>query len=142
MTCPLPRVAYLLRVDGFILRRFSVAWFGEASTSVPNFPSLSLAYSLHIYALFFLSLVYSLHICTPLPRYPVLTPNRESCISLPCFKRNQYKYMYENNLSSNLDGFVFESRLPKDLSVVCMYIHERNLIPALLHICRNSVKLH
>ena len=28
------------------------------------------------------------------------------CISLPCFKRNLHKYMSENNLSSNLDGFV------------------------------------
>ena len=30
----------------------------------------------------------------------------KSCISLRCFKRNLHKYMSENNLSSNLDGFV------------------------------------
>ena len=30
----------------------------------------------------------------------------KSCISLPCFIRNLHKYMSENNLSSNLDGFV------------------------------------
>ena len=30
----------------------------------------------------------------------------KSCIYLPCFKRNLHKYMPENNLSSNLDGFV------------------------------------
>ena len=35
-----------------------------------------------------------------------LPQNIKSCISLPCFKRNLYKYMSENNLWSNLDGFV------------------------------------
>ena len=35
-----------------------------------------------------------------------LPQNIKSCISLPCFKRNLHKYMSENNLSSNLDGFV------------------------------------
>ena len=30
----------------------------------------------------------------------------KSCISLPCFKRNLHRYMSENDLSSNLDGFV------------------------------------
>ena len=38
--------------------------------------------------------------------------------------------------SSNLDGFVWITRLPKSLSVVYMYAHERNLI-LFLHICRN-----
>ena len=35
-----------------------------------------------------------------------LPQNTKSCISLPCFKRNLHKYMSENILSSNLDGFV------------------------------------
>ena len=35
-----------------------------------------------------------------------LPQNIKSCISLPCVKRNLLKYMSENNLSSNLDGFV------------------------------------
>ena len=35
-----------------------------------------------------------------------LPQNIKSCISLSCFKRNLHKYMSENNLSSNLDGFV------------------------------------
>ena len=35
-----------------------------------------------------------------------LPQNIKSCISLLCFKRNLHKYMSENNLSSNLDGFV------------------------------------
>ena len=35
-----------------------------------------------------------------------LPQNVKSCISLLCFKRNLYKYMSENNLLSNLDGFV------------------------------------
>ena len=35
-----------------------------------------------------------------------LPQNIKSCISLPCFKHNLHKYMSENNLSSNLDGFV------------------------------------
>ena len=35
-----------------------------------------------------------------------LPQNIKSCISFPCFKRNLHKYMSENNLSSNLDGFV------------------------------------
>ena len=35
-----------------------------------------------------------------------LSQNIKSCISLPCFKCNMHKYMSENNLSSNLDGFV------------------------------------
>ena len=71
-----------------------------------------------------------------------LPPNIKSCISLPCFKCYRHKYMSENNLSSNLGGFVWITCLPKHLSVVYMYIHERNLIPMFLHICRNSVKLH
>ena len=45
--------------------------------------------------------------------------------------------MSENKLSSNLDGFVSITRLPKNVSVVYMYIHEINLILMLLHICRN-----
>ena len=32
--------------------------------------------------------------------------NIKSCISLPRFKRDLHKYMSENDLSSNLDGFV------------------------------------
>ena len=35
-----------------------------------------------------------------------LPQNIKSCISVHCFKRNLHKYMSENNLSSNLDGFV------------------------------------
>ena len=35
-----------------------------------------------------------------------LPQNIKSCISLPCFKRNLHKYMSDNNLKSNLDGFV------------------------------------
>ena len=35
-----------------------------------------------------------------------LPQNTKSCISIPYFKRNLHKYMSENNLSSNLDGFV------------------------------------
>jgi len=35
-----------------------------------------------------------------------LPQNMKSCISLPCFKRNLQKYMFENNLSSHFDGFV------------------------------------
>ena len=35
-----------------------------------------------------------------------LPQNMKSCISLPYFKCNLHKYMSENNLSSNLDGFV------------------------------------
>ena len=35
-----------------------------------------------------------------------LPQNIKSCSSLPCFKPNLHKYMSENNLSSNLDGFV------------------------------------
>ena len=35
-----------------------------------------------------------------------LPQNIKSCISLPCFKRNLHRYMSENNLKSNLDGFV------------------------------------
>ena len=34
-----------------------------------------------------------------------LSQNIKSCISLPCFKRNLHKYMSENDLSSNVDGF-------------------------------------
>ena len=45
--------------------------------------------------------------------------------------------MFENNLSSNLDGFVWFMCLPKNLSVVYMYAHERNLILVFLHICKN-----
>ena len=32
-----------------------------------------------------------------------LPQNMKSCISLPCLKRNMHNYMFENNLSSNLD---------------------------------------
>ena len=71
-----------------------------------------------------------------------LLQNIKSCISLPCFNRNLHKYMSENNLSSNLDGFFLITCLPKNVIVVYMYVHERNLIPMFLHICRNSVKLH
>ena len=35
-----------------------------------------------------------------------LPQNIKSCISLPRFKRNLHKYMSENNLSSNLNGFL------------------------------------
>ena len=45
--------------------------------------------------------------------------------------------MSENNLSSNLDRFVSITSLPKNVSVVYMYVHERNLFPMFLHICRN-----
>ena len=45
--------------------------------------------------------------------------------------------MSENNLSSNLDGSVRITRLPKYVSVVYMYAHERNLILMFLHMCRN-----
>ena len=45
--------------------------------------------------------------------------------------------MSENNLSSNLDGFVRITGLPKHLSDVYTYAHERNLILMFLHICRN-----
>ena len=61
-----------------------------------------------------------------------LPQNIKSCISVRCFKR-----MSENNLSSNLDGFVWIISLPKNMSVVYMYAHERNLILMFLHICRN-----
>ena len=37
----------------------------------------------------------------------------KSRVPLPCFKRNLHKYMSENNLSSNLDWFVWITRLPK-----------------------------
>ena len=45
--------------------------------------------------------------------------------------------MSENNLLSNLEGFVRITGLPKHLSDVYMYAHERNLILMFLHICRN-----
>ena len=35
-----------------------------------------------------------------------LPQNIKSCISVRCFERNLHKYMSENNVSSNLDGFV------------------------------------
>ena len=35
-----------------------------------------------------------------------LPQNIKSCISLPCFKRNLHRYISENNLWSDLDGFV------------------------------------
>ena len=38
--------------------------------------------------------------------------NMGSCIYFPCFKRNLHKYMSENNLTSNLDEFVWKTRLP------------------------------
>ena len=66
-----------------------------------------------------------------------LPQNIKSCISLPCFKRNLYKYMSENNLSWNLEGCIWIARLPKNLSVVYMYARERILILMFLHICRN-----
>ena len=38
---------------------------------------------------------------------------------------------------------LFESHVcQKELIVVYMYVHERNLFLMFLHICRNSVKLH
>ena len=66
-----------------------------------------------------------------------LPQNIKSCISVPCFKRNLHKYMSENNLSSNLDGFVWITGLPKKLRVVYMYAQKRNLILRFLYICRN-----
>ena len=71
-----------------------------------------------------------------------LPQNMKSCISLRCFKRNLQIYMSENNLSSNLDGFVWITCLPNFVVVLYMFVHERNLIPMFLQICRNSVKLH
>ena len=68
-----------------------------------------------------------------------LPQNIKSCISVHCFKRNLHKYMSENNLSSNLDGFVWISRFPKKKRKKReeYRIHERNLILMFLHICRN-----
>ena len=66
-----------------------------------------------------------------------LLQNIKSCISLPCFKRNLHKHISENNLSSNLDEFVWITFLPTNLIVVYMYVHERNFILMFLHICRN-----
>ena len=50
--------------------------------------------------------------------------------------------MSQNNLSSNLDGFVLITRLPNLniiflMSVVYMYAHKINLILKFLHVCRN-----
>ena len=45
--------------------------------------------------------------------------------------------MSENDLLSNLDGFVLIIRLPKITECCIMYAHERNLILMFLHICRN-----
>ena len=59
-----------------------------------------------------------------------LPENIKSCISLPCFKRNLHKYLSENNLSSNSDGFFWITCLLKNLIVVCTCMS------------RNSVKLH
>ena len=50
-----------------------------------------------------------------------LSQNIKSCISLPCFKRNLHKYMSENNLSSSLDGFVWITRLPKQIEC-CIHV--------------------
>ena len=66
-----------------------------------------------------------------------LPQNIKSCISLLCFKRNLHRYMSENNLLSNLDGFVWITRLPKNWSVVYMYASERNLILMFPHVCSN-----
>ena len=44
-----------------------------------------------------------------------LPQNIKSCISLPCFKHNLHKYMSENNLLSDLDGFVWITCLPKQI---------------------------
>ena len=63
-----------------------------------------------------------------------LPQNIKSCISFPCFKRNLHKYMSGNNLSSNLDGFVWITRLPKNISVVYMYAHQRNLTDVSAHL--------
>ena len=71
-----------------------------------------------------------------------LPQNIKSCISLPCFKRNLHKYISENNLSSNLDGFVSITCLAKKNIFIYMYVHKRYLFPMFLHICRKSVKLH
>ena len=66
-----------------------------------------------------------------------LPQNVKSCISPSCCSRNLH------NLSSNLDGFIWITSLPKKkLSVVYMYVHDFFFIPMFLHICRNSVKLH
>ena len=53
-----------------------------------------------------------------------LPQNIKSCISLPCFRLNLHKYMSENNLSSNLDGFVWITCLPKNLIVLNMSMKE------------------
>ena len=66
-----------------------------------------------------------------------LHQNIKSCISVRCFKRNLHKYMSENNLSSDLDWFIWITRLPKNVSVLYVYSHERNLILMFLRICRN-----
>ena len=71
-----------------------------------------------------------------------LRQNMKSCIFLSCFKHNLHKHMPENNLSPNLDGFVWITCLPKNsLIVVDMYVRERNIFPVFQQICRNSVKL-
>ena len=66
-----------------------------------------------------------------------LPQNIKPCIFLPCFKCNLHKYMSENNLSSNLDGFVWITRLPKQTECCIHVCHERNLILMFLHIRRN-----
>ena len=66
-----------------------------------------------------------------------LPQNIKSCIFPTCFKRNLHKYMSEKNLSSDLDGFVWITRLSKNFSVVYMYAYERHLILMFLHIYRN-----
>ena len=53
----------------------------------------------------YLNLAYILYFAG-VPLWNSLPQNIKSCISLPCFKRNLHKYMSENNLTSNLDGFV------------------------------------
>ena len=68
-----------------------------------------------------------------------LPQNIKSCISVRCFKRNLHKHMSENNLSSNFEGLVWITRLPKNVSVVYMSAHERSLILMFLHTCRNCV---
>ena len=64
-----------------------------------------------------------------------LPQNIKLCSSLPCFEPNLHKHTSENNLSLNLDRFVWITHLPKEISVVYTYVHERNLNLTFLHIC-------
>ena len=55
-----------------------------------------------------------------------LPQNIKSSLSLHCFKCNLHKYMSEHNLSSNLDGFIWITRLHKNNWVLytCMRMKE------------------